>query len=122
LPPPSSTTQTINGVVSGSIVDATGLPVAGAAVSLQNTASFLRTDASSEASGEFVFLSVQPGTYSLIVEAKGFKRFEKSPVIVTASERVAAGTLQLQVGAVTETVTVSGESLPCKPPATNAPP
>jgi hypothetical protein len=93
-------------------VDTSGLSVAGASVTLLNTATLLHTATSSVASGEFVFPSVQPGTYSLIAEAKGFKRFEKTPVIVTASERVAAGTLQLQVGTVNETVMVSGEATP----------
>src|SRR5271170_816858 len=72
--------QTITGVVSGAIVDTSGLAVPGASVTLLHTATSLRTATSSEASGEFVFPSVQPGTYSLIVEAKGFKRFEKTPV------------------------------------------
>jgi hypothetical protein len=104
--------QTITGVVSGTIVDSSGLAVAGAAVTLLNTATSLRTAVNSETSGEFVFASVQPGTYTLLVEARGFKRFEKTSVIVTASERVAAGTLQLEVGVVSETVTVSGGATP----------
>jgi hypothetical protein len=100
--------------VSGSILDdrSSGLPIAGAAVSLVDTATALRQSASSETSGDFVFPSVPPGAYNLVVEAKAFKRLEKTQVIVTASERVAAGTLQLQVGTLSETVTVSGDATP----------
>jgi hypothetical protein len=104
--------QTISGVVSGTVADTGGLAVPGAAVTLVDTATALRQSASSEASGDFVFPSVPPGVYNLVVEAKGFKRFEKTQVIVTASERVAAGTLRLQVGAISETITVSGEATP----------
>jgi hypothetical protein len=104
--------QTITGVVSGIVVDTSGLAIAGAPVTLVDTATALRQSTSSETSGDFVFPSVPPGAYNLIVEAKGFKRFEKTQVIVTASERVAAGTLQLQVGALSETVTVSGDATP----------
>ena len=104
--------QTITGVVSGTVVDTSGLAIAGAAVTLVDTATAFRQSATTEASGDFVFPSIPPGVYNLIVEAKGFKRFEKTQVIVTASERVAAGTLQLQVGALSETVTVSGDATP----------
>jgi hypothetical protein len=104
--------QTITGVVSGTVVDTSGLAIAGAPVTLVDTATALRQSASSEASGDFVFPSVPPGVYNLFVEAKGFKRLEKTQLIVTASERVAAGTLQLQVGALSETITVSGDATP----------
>jgi hypothetical protein len=104
--------QTITGVVSGTVVDTSGLAIAGAAVTLIDTATALRQSAGTEASGDFVFPSVPPGVYNLIVEAKGFKRLEKTQLIVTASERVAAGTLPLQVGALSETVTVSADATP----------
>ena len=89
-----------------------GLPTPGASVTLLNTATGTREAVSTAGAGEFVFPSVAPGTYTIIVEASGFKRFEKQQITVSASERVAAGTLQLQVGALNESVTVSGEVTP----------
>jgi hypothetical protein len=67
--------QTISGVVSGTVADTSGLAVPGAAVNLVDTAAALRQSASSETSGDFVFPSVLPGVYNLIVEAKGFQAF-----------------------------------------------
>jgi hypothetical protein len=104
--------QTITGVVSGTVVDASGAAVPRAPVTLVNSGIGLRQSATSSASGDFVFPSVQPGTYSVIVEAQGFKRYERTGVQVTAAERVNAGTIQLDVGALTESVTVSGQATP----------
>jgi len=104
--------QTISGVVSGIVVDATGAPIPGASVTLVNSGTGSRRPATTEANGGFVFPSIEPGIYSVIVDALGFKRFEKTQLQVTAAERVSAGTIQLQVGAHTESVTVSGEATP----------
>lgn len=109
---PSARAQTITGVITGTIVDASGAAVPGAPVTLLNPATGLRQSATSSASGDFVFPSVQPATYSVIVEAQGFKRYERKDIQVTAAERVNAGTMQLEVGALTESVTVSGEATP----------
>jgi hypothetical protein len=104
--------QTITGVVSGTVVDASGAAVPRAPVTLVNSGIGLRQSATSSVSGDFVFPSVQPGTYSVIVEAHGFKRYERTGVQVTAAERVNAGTIQLDVGALSESVTVSGQATP----------
>ena len=47
-----------------------------------------------------------------MVEAQGFKRYERTGIQVSASERVSVGLIQLEVGAMTESVTVSGEATP----------
>ncbi len=58
-------------------------------------------------SGDFTFASVLPGRHAVTVEAPGFKRLEKKNLNVTAGDRLVAGTLALEVGAVTENVTVT---------------
>ena len=109
---PAVLAQTITGVVSGIVVDDTGAAIPGASVTLVNSGRGLRRPAATDASGGFVFPSVEPGTYSVTVDAQGFKRFEKTQIQVTAAERVSAGTIQLEVGAHTESVTVSGAATP----------
>lgn len=100
--------QTITGVVSGTVVDSSGAAVPGAAVTLIHSGTGNRNSAATGATGDFVFASVSPATYSVVVEAAGFKRFERTGIPVTAAERVTTGTIQLEVGAITESVTVSG--------------
>ena len=69
--------QTITAVVNGTVVDGTNAAVPGAAVTLLDSGTGLRRNATTDPSGSFVFPSVEPSTYSLIVEAQGFKRYER---------------------------------------------
>jgi hypothetical protein len=55
------------------------------------------------------FASVQPGTFSVSVRSPGFKQFDKKDLRLSASERLSAGTLKLDVGSATQTVTVTAE-------------
>src|SRR5262245_48850203 len=99
--------QTISGTIIGSVADPSGLAVAGANVTLTHTATGVSRKVQSSSSGDFVFNSVVPGVYSLTVEAPGFKKVERTSVNLTASERLSAGTIGLEVGNVAETVTVA---------------
>ena len=62
------------------------------------------------ATGDFVFTALQPGPYSLKVQASGFKLVEKTDLNLSASERLAAGDISLQVGSLTETISVTAEA------------
>lgn len=104
--------QTISGVVTGTVVDSSGAAVPGAAVTLIDSATGLKQPATSSSTGEFVFPSVQPSTFSIMVEAQGFKRYERTGIQITASERLSIGVLQLEIGALSESVTVAGEATP----------
>jgi hypothetical protein len=64
------------------------------------------------ASGEFVFVGVQPGEFAVSIEAPGFQRFEKHDLKLSSSERLSAGSLRLQLGAVTQAVNVTAEPAP----------
>ncbi len=107
---PAAWAQTITGVVSGTAVDASGAAVPGASVTLVSSGTGTHSPTTTDASGGFVFPSVEPATYSVIVEVQGFKRYEKTNIQVTASERVNAGAIQLDVGALTESVSVTGQA------------
>ena len=93
--------------VLGTIQDPSGKVVSGAKVALANTADGTQQNASTDSEGNYQFLKVRIGTYSLKAEAPGFKGSEaaKFEVRVNARQRV---DLTLQVGAVSESVTVSG--------------
>jgi len=99
--------QTVSGIIAGSVFDPGGLPIAGAAVSLTNADTGDHREMKTEPSGEFVFSSVLPGRYTVAVEAKGFKRLEKTDLNITQAERLSAGNLKLEVGGVSESITVS---------------
>ena len=64
------------------------------------------------AAGDFIFTDVQPGTFSISVAAPGFKELKKNNVVLNASDRLSVGQFNLQVGAVSEVITVAAETTP----------
>ncbi|HEX4169671.1 MAG TPA: carboxypeptidase-like regulatory domain-containing protein [Bryobacteraceae bacterium] len=102
--------QGLTGQVSGTLTDPTGAPVASANLSLKNIQTGESRSTKSDTDGHFVFPELLPGNFSLMVDAAGFKKFEQSPISVSATERVTLPTVTLQVGQVNETVSVSGEA------------
>ena len=98
--------QTITGTITGSVTDANGGAIAGAAATLRNQGTAeVRTIKTNE-SGDFVFNAVLPGTYALAIEQTGFKTLERPGLVLTATQRLAVGSLQMAVGAVSERITV----------------
>src|SRR6185312_10313003 len=61
---------------------------------------------------DFTFADVQPGTFTVIVKSQGYKEFQKKNLTLTSSARLSAGTITLDVGAVTESVTVQADVTP----------
>jgi hypothetical protein len=89
--------------------DASGLPISGAEVALRNTATGAERKALSNERGDFVFASLQPGAYDVSVTMAGFKTTERRGVRLSASETLALGGIEMEIGAVTERVTVSAQ-------------
>src|SRR5687767_12236418 len=102
--------QGLTGQISGSLTDSQGGVVSNARVEVINEETAQARAVSSDVEGNFVVTQLLPGTYSLIVTAGGFKRFEQKGIILTANERVAVRKLTLEVGDVNQTVTVTAEA------------
>lgn len=108
-----ASSQTISGEISGRVVDPSGAVVPGVEVTLTNQdTGATQATTKTNASGLFVFPSVQPGTYSVSIQAGGFKTFDKRDLHLSASQRLSAGNLQLEVGAATQTVNVEATPTP----------
>src|SRR3954462_14033570 len=97
------------GTVSGTVVDSSGQVVPGAAVTLINEATADARTAPSSDTGAFIFRAVPPGSYSVRVELQGFRTFEQKKNIVNASSKVDVGRVKLDVGTVSEVVSVVAE-------------
>jgi hypothetical protein len=92
--------------VNGTVTDAQGNLVGGAAVTLSNAEkSFTRTQTTNE-TGRFSFNLIQPGQYQLDVEAKGFKKAVVTDINAHVDKPTEVSTA-LEVGSVNETVTVA---------------
>src|SRR5881394_1832227 len=104
--------QTTSGRISGQVVDPSGAAVVDATVMLRNQLTGDTRTVKTLGSGEFVFVGILPGEFAVLIQAPGFKRFEKHDLKLSASERLSAGTLRLELGAVTESVNVTTEATP----------
>ena len=58
--------------------------------------------------GVFVFPQLPPGAYTVTVEKAGFKRTEKTDVVLSAGDKLNAGDFQLEAGEISATVEVTG--------------
>lgn len=104
--------QTSSGTISGRVVDQTGAVVPNAEVDLINQETGVTVSTHVLSSGDFTFPDVQPGTFTVIVKSQGYKEFQKKNLTLTSSARLSAGTITLNVGAVTESVTVQADVTP----------
>ncbi|HLV01935.1 MAG TPA: TonB-dependent receptor, partial [Acidobacteriota bacterium] len=101
--------QLVTGTITGTVVDATRSNIPGASVILENQQTGEARNTVSNDTGNFVFTAVPPGTYRVAVEIPGFKRYEQSGIVLSANERLPLGSIVLEVGELSDSVTVSAE-------------
>jgi len=98
----------VQGRLSGTVVDPSGAPVPDAEVQLflaGGKAAVL--SARSNERGAVSFVSVRPETYTVSVEARGFRKELVRGVKVDPAQETPLGLIRLEVGALTEIVEVS---------------
>jgi len=101
--------QTSEGRILGSVQDQSGAVVAGAKVTVTNTATNLARRLVTNGTGEYVAPNLEPGTYTVTAESAGFKKAVSTPFVLEVG-RDARIDLRLQPGAVTEITEVSAEA------------
>src|SRR5262245_48891903 len=102
--------QVSTGTISGTVQDSTGAVIPGVQVTLSNPGVIGGNQQTiTTERGTYQFTRLVPGTYSVKAELGGFKPAALENLVVNADRTVRAD-LQLQVGAVTDAVTVTGES------------
>ncbi len=109
IPASIASAQSVTGTIIGTVKDSAELPVLGASLRLTQIATGSERQATTDVRGDFVFSSVAPGQYTIAVTAPGFKRHERKGINLTASETLRVGDLGLEVGAVTESITVAAQ-------------
>jgi hypothetical protein len=100
--------QSSSATVSGSVRDAQSGTVPNAAVTLVSDRRGTTLTGVVNGSGDFVFPTVPPDVYTLKVSADGFKASERQGVTVNSNDRLSVGLVTLEVGTVSETITVTG--------------
>ncbi len=95
-----------SGAIIGTVTDAKGAPVAGAAVSLTSKAQGQTRTLTSDANGRFTATGLPAGEYDVTVTANGYTQYKGTASIVVAQETKISYALQ-EVGS-TQTVVVRG--------------
>jgi len=104
---PMALGQVITGDIVGSVSDPTGAAVPGAAVTVINAGTQFTRKTETNTTGDYTFNLLPTGTYSISVEAKGFKAFKLAEVPLSSGQRARVDA-RLEVGNLTEVVEVSG--------------
>jgi hypothetical protein len=97
-----------NGRLSGAVTDPSGSVIAGANVKLMDENNAIVAQTTTDSNGNYSFASLSPGSYRVQTERPGFKTNLITEFNVAPGENQANA--RLDVGASTETVTVTGEA------------
>lgn len=98
--------QTNRATVTGTVTDTSGAVMPGVNVSATNVATGVVTSSVTNKDGIYTIPNLFPGTYSIQFRKEGFKAIDE-PSITLESTQVARIDSQLEVGAVTQSVTVN---------------
>src|SRR5215475_7788115 len=98
--------QNAQGTILGHVTDSTRAVIAGATVTLTNSATSITRTAKTSSVGDYVFVNVIPGEYDVIVESQGFKKAQALRVRLQV-EATLRQDFQLQPGGVNEEIVVN---------------
>lgn len=101
--------QILYGTIVGSVKDPSDTAVAGAQVTITNQSTNQSREGVTDAEGSFSFPTVQSGLYTIRVSRDGFQTNLRRDVALSINSTVRAD-VALQVGAVSETVSVSAQA------------
>jgi len=107
LYPRLASAQFDSATVLGAVVDASGAVVPGATVTLRNADTGITATTVTDTQGNFQFLNVRIGTYSVRAELQGFSAAVADNIAVTVNARQRVD-LTMKVGDIGETVQVTG--------------
>jgi len=103
--------QVLYGTLVGNVKDPSGAAVPGATVTVVNTGTNVSRETITNETGAYTLSNILPGAYTLKVTLTGFKEFTQTGVQVTLNN-VARVDATLEVGNLTETVTVAAQATP----------
>jgi len=93
----------------GTVTDPSGSALPGATVVIANPESTIARTATTGGLGDYRFLALPPGTYTLTVTATGFAHYEQTGIQLLV-DTPATANVQLKVGTTTERITVTSEA------------
>jgi hypothetical protein len=101
--------QALYGTLGGTVTDDSGAAVPGATVTATNQGTGLEVSAVSDENGAYAIRNLQAGNYTLKASLQGFKEYVQTGIPVNPNDVVRIDA-KLEVGALTESVTVTTEA------------
>ena len=101
--------QEYRGRVQGTVADPSNAVIAGATVTLTNIEKGIATSRTTSEAGRYLFDLVEPGRYTVAVEAQGFTRFKQENILVQNRGDITVN-VELKIGGVAEAINVVTES------------
>jgi hypothetical protein len=98
--------QGSTGRILGVVTDQSGGNVGGATVTITDVARGVSQTLTTDSDGAYVAVNLSPGTYTVRVEYKGFKTFERKNILLEVGKEVRVDAV-LQTGSTTETITIT---------------
>ena len=106
---PGSLRGQATSAILGNVTDATGAALAGATVTVRDIETGVARTTVTEDTGDYRVLSLPVGQYEVRVEKTGFKAGVRSGISLVVAQQAVVN-VQLEVGQVTQSVTVTGEA------------
>ena len=100
--------QVDTATIVGTVQDSSGAVVPAATVSATEVNTNLKTSTRADASGNYVITPLKVGSYTVAVEAQGFKKEAHSGIVLEVQARVRVD-FTLQVGSIAEVVNITSE-------------
>ena len=110
LLPVAGSAQALYGSLTGNITDSTGAALPGTTVTITNEATGLQLTAVTDQTGTYTIRNILGGTYTLKAALQGFREFVQTGIPITAGGIVRING-RLEIGALTESVTVTTEAV-----------
>src|SRR5262245_33665895 len=98
-----------DGSITGQVKDSNSSAVSGGTVRNVSAANGVSRTRAADADRIFVARQLAPGVYTISVEKQGFKKVEKSNVVLSTSDKLNAGDFTLEVGQVAEAVEIRAD-------------
>ena len=106
---PAAAAQNTDAIISGVVLDPHGATIAAARVAARNSATGVRSETQANNNGLFVFPSLQPGDYELIVEHPGFQKYILTRLQLDVAAQLALN-IEMKIGAASESVEVQADA------------
>ncbi|MEO5923928.1 MAG: TonB-dependent receptor [Bryobacteraceae bacterium] len=101
--------QTGLATLTGTVTDQTGAVMADVTVQATQVATGTTLEAATSATGNYTITPLRPGDYEVTVERAGFKTYKRAGITLAAAQILRLD-VQLEVGATTDSVTVTAEA------------